>query len=593
LGFSLSIHPLTFNGAWLTDQAEAHVVLAQVAPPSKAILDADASRPWVVQTLQGLLGGERRLAQIVTANRPAILLLPELALGLEDWAAIDALVRAWQHPLIVISGFGFSRGDRITAWLGEAGSTARHAGWPVGEGPAAGRLYNAGWCWVHRPGATACIVFLKSTAEQYDEVHIDGLDHGTAHVAICLDDLLIFPVICSDLLNIVDGQRVVARKIARYLEDQGNGGPRVLIAGLLLQKSGHTKWRTAVIDVANAINTERVNICLVNSAHDMCSMAEEADRWRDYSGAFIANGRHAFNGQFSAVRRFSTEQLDAAVIRHTSPAVLGGPLRWSFNGATGRHLWAVQMDYGIGAEGPLVASPCQDRYRFETLRVLRRLTDAHDAPEAYKADVVRASYGVIRTQIETHAEPVAEVICQKTLFGEPGQEARDRLDADSLSSYLPQAAIGFKVLGALQPLGTVAWQADLKQKGQLHIPAHTTNLLVWCYPDSAIRMGQTLRRWRAELPSAPPLVVFKKATGVHLAAPNETSKRRDDVGEAPAPMRRGADTPRTSALIVERNLEDLEACFEHDTMPAFTIAVQAQLTAALQALDAAGGLHAV
>jgi hypothetical protein len=193
----LSIHPLTFDGAWLTDQAEAHVVLAQVAPPTQAIRAQDGSRPWVVQTLQCLLGANQRLAQIVTANRPAILLLPELALGFEDWVAVDALVRAWPRPLILISGFGFSRGGRITQWLAEDGPTTRHAGWPADEAPAADRLYNGGWCWVHRPDATACVAFLKSTAEQHDEVHVEGLDQGTTHVAIRVDDLLIFPVICG------------------------------------------------------------------------------------------------------------------------------------------------------------------------------------------------------------------------------------------------------------------------------------------------------------------------------------------------------------------------------------------------------------
>jgi hypothetical protein len=566
-------------------------VLAQVLPPAKAVMEQGGSRPSVVHTLRGLLGPDSRLTQIVTANQPAILLLPELALGLDDWVAVDALVRAWPRPLVLISGFGFSRGDRIAAWLGENGPTIRRAGWPDGEGPAAERLYNGGWCWVHRPEATACAVFLKSTAEQHDEVHIAGLAHGTAHVAIRVDDLLIFPVICSDLLNIVDGRRVVARKIARYLEDHVNDGIRVLIAGLLLQKSGHEKWRMAIADVAHAINSQRVNICLVNSAHDICSMLEDADRWRDYSGMFIAKGRNAYSGQFPAVRRFSTDQVDGAVIRHTAPAVLGGPLRWTFN-ATGRHLWAVQMDYGVEAGGPLVDSPCRDRYRFETLRLLRRLTDTHDASEADKTVVARASYSVIRTQIEARTEPAAEILCQKTLFGECGQDAGSRLDADKLSNFLPQAATGFKALGALKPLGAVTWQADPNQKGQLHLPERKTNLLVWCYPDSAIRMAQTLRRWRSELPLAPPLLVFKKAVGAHIATPHETSARRDDVGEAPAPARRGADAPRTNALIIERNLEDLEACFEHGAMPAFTKAVEAQFTAALQALDGARERHA-
>ena len=80
--------------------------------------------------------------------------------------------------------------------------------------------------------------------------------------------------------------------------------------------------------------------------------------------------------------------------------------------------------------------------------------------------------------------------------------------------------------------------------------------------------------------------------GVHHNVPHGTSKRRDDVGEAPAATRRSADTPRAGALIVERSLEDLEDCFGHEAMPAFTTAVREQFAAALQALDAVGGVHA-
>jgi hypothetical protein len=79
----------------LSDQGEAHVVLAQVLPAPDATLAEDPPRPWVVETLAGLLGPAQRLAQIVTGTKPAILVLPELALGFRDWSAIDALMRGW------------------------------------------------------------------------------------------------------------------------------------------------------------------------------------------------------------------------------------------------------------------------------------------------------------------------------------------------------------------------------------------------------------------------------------------------------------------------------------------------------------------
>ncbi|MEE8530663.1 MAG: hypothetical protein V3S34_00420 [Hyphomicrobium sp.] len=289
----MSIHPLPFDESWLTEQGEAHIVLAQVAPAAIDILRAGTGRPWVVETVRDLIGPKRCLAQIVTGDKPAILVLPELALGFDDWSVIDELVRGWDHPLILIAGFGFTRGADLNIWLGQVGPTERHAAWRNGQGPADERVYNGGWCWVHRPEATDCITFLKVTAEQHGEIHVDGLDIGTINLSIRLNDLIIFPVVCSDLLSVEGGHRVIPRKIARYLEDNANDGTHVLVIGLLLQKTAHERWRTAVLDVARHINSERVNVCLVNSAHDICAMDEETDRWRDYSGVYIAKGRRA------------------------------------------------------------------------------------------------------------------------------------------------------------------------------------------------------------------------------------------------------------------------------------------------------------
>jgi hypothetical protein len=578
--------------SWLTEQGEAHVVLAQVAPAPNEILRAGAARPWVVETLRDLLGTEQRLAQIVTGDRPAILVLPELALGFDDWLAIDDLVRGWNRSLIVIAGFGFTKGDRLNAWLGENGPTERRGVWPNGNGPANERVYNGGWCWIHRPGATTCVNFLKVTAEQHEEIHVDGLDQGTFNLSIRLNDLIIFPVICSDLLSVVGGQRVVQHKIARYLENHANDATRVLVIGLLLQKTAHPKWRTTVLDVARNINSERVNVCLVNSAHNIHAMLEDDDRWRDYSGVYIAKGRHAYLEHFAAVRRFSNDEIDGAVIRATSASVLGGPLRWTFDGATGRHLWAVHKDYGISTQGGLVESPCADRFRFEILRTLKRLTDAPDAPAASKTALARTSYGAVEAQIKLGTSPAAEIVCQKLLFGGPSREAEERLNADTLSDFIDQSSAGLKALGALKLDAGMIWQADAKQKGQLHFQDRDVDVLVWCYPGSHIRMRQTLQRWRSELTTNCPLLVFKKATGTPYPAPDETSARRQDVGEAPTAKRRSADEPAPTGQIVECNLDDVEDCFETEVAAEFATAVNARIMTGVEMLSGEGAAHA-
>jgi hypothetical protein len=268
-------------------------------------------------------------------------------------------------------------------------------------------------------------------------------------------------------------------------------------------------------------------------------------------------------------------------------------MRWTFDDATGRHLWAVQLDYGVTANGALVASPCGDRFRFETLRTLKRLTEAHDAPDASKTVLARASYEIVQTQILSTAPPAAEIICQKLLFGEPGREAREQLNADSLSDFIHQTSAGFKALGALKSQQGVTWQADSEQKGQLHLRARDVNVLVWSYPGPAIRMRQTLQRWRSELATSRPLVIFEKSAGTLYPTPHETSVRRHDVGEAPPSRRRGADEPVATALIVECSLDDIENCFDTEVAADFVAAVGAQIAAAVETVSADGAMHVV
>ena len=413
----MSIHSENFGGSWLTDQGEAHVVLAQVKSAPDVNLAADAARPWVVTTLMGLLGPEQRLGQIVSGNKPVILILPEFALGFDDWLAIDELVRGWTHPLILIAGFGFTKGDRLSAWRAQEGPTLRRAAWTA---LANERKYNGGWCWVHRPGAEmTCVAFLKSTAEQAHEIHVEGLDQGESNLAVNLDDLIIFPIICSDFLSIIDGRRIVQRKLAQYLDASG-GNKKVLIAGLLLQKTAHEKWRTAIFDIARNINSERVNLCLGNASNDMCALQEDEDRWRDYSGMYLAKGRHPYLEHFSAVRRFATEQIDGAVTRTTSASVLGGPLRWNFVGATGRHIWVVQKDYAIAGDGTLIESECTDRFRFEALRAIKRITVGRGAPESPGCHLRASPTKMSKPRYDLRTRPTPNSFARSFSMANPG-----------------------------------------------------------------------------------------------------------------------------------------------------------------------------
>ena len=94
----MTIRSLRIDAEWLTNLGEAHLVLAQVKPASLEVIKSGTSRPWVVEMLRDLLGAQGRLSQIVSGDRPSIVLLPELALGFDDWTEIDALRRQFAKP---------------------------------------------------------------------------------------------------------------------------------------------------------------------------------------------------------------------------------------------------------------------------------------------------------------------------------------------------------------------------------------------------------------------------------------------------------------------------------------------------------------
>lgn len=232
----MSIHSESCDGRWLNND-EAYVVLAQIAPLAPDAIKGTASRAAAMTMLSELLAG-RRLAEVVTQGRPAILILPELALAFSDWETIDTFVRAYPSPLIVISGFSFTRGSALQNWLSvHPSATERRAAWDQQAAPAPERIYNGGWCWVHNPGTrTACIAFQKVTAEQREEIRIDALDTGQNTFCLELDDLIIFPVICSDFLSVVGGQRLIANKITQYIAAHyDNDSRKILVTGLLCQ----------------------------------------------------------------------------------------------------------------------------------------------------------------------------------------------------------------------------------------------------------------------------------------------------------------------------------------------------------------------
>jgi hypothetical protein len=574
----------TFHTDWL-DNDQVHLVVAQPRPYGLDVMRSQAPRPAVLATLMDLLTGNRKLGQLVTGRRPAVVLFPELALAPQNWSQVDEAIRFYPSPVILICGFGVMTGGQLAAWLEETPSeTRRDAVWNTETAPGVERVYNGGWCWVHQPEvSTACIAFQKLTSEQRDEIQIESLDTGRTLLRIELNDLVIYPVICSDFFARVAGERIIAKQIKDHLAENATDARRILVAGLLAQSKGHLEWRTAISDMARTINLDRVNVCLSNWAFDILQGDERDDCWRDYSGVYLARERDASLVEMNVVRRFQTDTVDASVSRVTEACVLGGPVRWAFNPAA-KNIWSVTHGYLIEPGGNLSEPCCSDPSRYEFIRVVRRLSEPSTIPAAAKTPGMLAGLQSLKTHLLSTALPTPNEILQLLLFGH--KNPRSILTADQLPKFWTELDQGSKTLGILSMATGVVWRETASGSGQLYHLNDNVELLVWRSPDFAPAIWRAIDSWRQEPQRTVPLIVIAKATGNAVASP-AVSTRRTDIASSPPPRMRSVAEPRRKSRILQVEMDELSAHLHEQSVPSCLQAIDATLatkTAAVKAL---------
>jgi hypothetical protein len=294
-----------------------------------------------------------------------VVVCPEYAFGSSDWQAIDAVVRAFPGPLIVLGGFGQTKLASLNAIRDVAGEGLR-CGWHA-EAEADGRPMNFGSAWIKKADGHREVVLYGKNYLEAEHEDLGGVFKFEHLTEIIFEDLRIFPFICADALELpAQGSDLsVSQRVA--LQVNQSHKPALCI-GSLLQPSGQatTKWTSAIAGLLQGLGHASAGLLICNIATTGYDVRTGGELWRNLSGTYVAK-RHARQGQKQiqdAAAYFETDAVMAWPLRTTSPQLVFGTLSLPpySNDQGVLHPWATPpsqarfaIDYHNGAH--IVAYP--------------------------------------------------------------------------------------------------------------------------------------------------------------------------------------------------------------------------------------------
>lgn len=502
----------------------------------------DHSRPTALNVLRNLLetqpdGTGPALSTIAPAGDPVLIVAPEWALGSVDWSTVDALVRATNRSLVLITGFGLSLGQAVLQWRESSSEdgTVRHLAWDqTRNGISPVMRVNGGWCWIHEPnGQTHCITYLKNALQQsYEAVQLDDVQPHDTLLHLRFSDLDLFPLICADLLRPAgQSQNSPQARIRRKLESLNNDRP-ALIVGSLLQTGYNQNWGIAIDSLLNHVLAGRQGIvALCNVAHDVPVAAESNDKWRSLSGVF-ASLTEMPHGQknLPAARSLNAQGIVGAVVRGTHPSVTAGIVHWPpYNPVNSLLIWRGNMVCPIQSAGmmlPVTSVPNKVTYEIE--RFLRRYP-----PDTGSAPRLRAGIAEIGEYLRTNPLADSSAILNTIL---EGTDFDKKVDPDAIADPEVISALraGLHALATLKSIDGIDWQDSTGAAGQLIVRSQNRHLLIWrSHKESPRALRRILGEWRDSGGPHPHLVVLGATPLGDLADGEFHPERRDDFSTSP------------------------------------------------------------
>lgn len=541
-----------FDGSWCESGGVEHCIV-QTRWPGRSAIEKDDSRPEIVKTLRQLLSADRgrsKLHELVgSRHKPTVVILPELSLGSSDWEQVDQLVReCGTRNLILIVGFGVTEGATITEWAKGASETNRHGCWPEDDPPADGYNYNGGWVWVRRETEDGvevdCVTFLKNFLNQSVQAStFPRIQEGRNILRIETDDLVIFPLICADLIC-TRHESPLQRIDESLRENSPASRQEVLLTGSLAQDEYHDAWINRIQTAVQSSDETRILVLANHSFSDMVESEHDRDQWRSLSGVYIHSSEGPDSANFPEVRVVSSEKaVHGRVFRQTEPAVLADDIRWSFGSTTGQNLWTPNRGCRIEEGGGVLEMPSIEPRGYELQRILRRRRLRRDegdpVPDEQVPEVIEEEVKSLEQKLLKGLNlPSAESLTYTLIFGvesEFGREDRFAPDADGLSEYEKLLGRGLEGILTLLRYGmsvSLSWHKSPSDSGQLIAEEEETSVLVWLEPQlSKDEMVSAIRAWRmggmADDPECGSLVVLGKLVNSDRELEKESSVALD------------------------------------------------------------------
>lgn len=511
------MHHINVDDEWLTN-GELSICILKTLPPEESHYTHDTSRPENINLLRDLVNkkssGTTRLNEVSQSN-PVLVLAGELAFSSSDYNEIKNLLESYNSKIIFIGGFGFTLGKNLNKLsILENVVSSWDSNSLVDDS-----IYNCGWIWIKDKAHTLkCYLFIKTYIDQTHETPLTVIE-GKKIIQIQTQDLIIFPLICSELL--CNRQNNPREKILKsLLETPPKASQKILVTVSSFEPDPSKNfWQAGIGNLLN--NSHNIRLLITNCSVPSPREDEQKDKWRCLSGAFQKIGTMKEPDPSLPYVRFAKDsQFEGLILRNSNFGIAAGKLIWTSDPSTGKYVLSINFrddwtNSKLTIHGyPAIAEELLriiDRYKRKTLAAGEYEVKPLGKHVAIEVDSFKAA---ISSLSSLDKENLSRELFNRSLFGidiDKRSIVCDRMKEDEAFSF---CRAFLSLLLIKYSLGLSISFKEIRY-GQMLAESLKQEILVWKSPELKSRsMLEKLEKLAIESGSAVVLTVVGEGNGI-------------------------------------------------------------------------------